>query len=201
MHSSRMPLAAALTGLAVALAASTAAAQKRELGAHEHGAGTLNIAIEKSKVEFELEVPGDDIVGFEHQAKTAKQKAAVEKARKTLSGALALFKLPTGAGCKLASAKVELHTEEAEKKADTKPAEGKHDHAHEKDHDEGGHTEFHATYALDCRAPEKLTEIAFDYFKTFRKAQKLTVTVVSDKGQKQYQVTRKAPRLVLGGNS
>jgi hypothetical protein len=34
---------------------------------------------------MELIVPGDDIVGFEHAPRTKKQKAAVEKAKKTLS--------------------------------------------------------------------------------------------------------------------
>lgn len=200
---------ALLAVLAFLLFASPAAAQaKRELGAHEHGAGKLNIAIEKAKVELELEVPGDDIVGFEHKAKTTKQKAAIENAKKALAAGLTLFKLPAGAGCKLDTAKVELHTDEAEKK----PAEpvkkdahghGKkgHAHGHSHDHDEGGHTEFHANYTLTCASPDKLTEIVFDYFKSFKKAQKLTVSVVSDKGQKQYEVTRKSPRLTFGAAS
>lgn len=200
-------LTTAAIGLAVVLLAAPASAQtKRELGAHEHGAGKLNIAFENTKVELELEVPGDDIVGFEHKARTAKQKAAIETAKKTLAAGLTLFKLPAGAGCKLDAAKVELHTEAPEKKP-AEPANkdahghGKKGHAHDHDHDEDGHTEFHATYTLTCAAPDKLTEIAFDYFKAFKKAQKLTVAVVSDKGQKQYEVTRKAPRLTLGAGS
>ena len=163
---------------------------KRQLDSHEHGAGKLSIAIEGGKIELELEVPGDDIVGFEHKAKTVKQKAAVEQATKTLAAGLTQFKLPAVAGCKLESAKVELHFEAAEKK----PAETKAT-------TEDGHTEFRATYVLACAAPDKVTEIAFDYFKSFKNAQKLAVTVVSDKGQKHYEVTRKAPRLTLGGKS
>ncbi len=194
-------LTTAALGLAVVLLAAPASAQtKRELGAHEHGAGRLNIAFENTKVELELEVPGDDIVGFEHTAKTAKQKAAVEAAKTTLAAGLTLFKLPVGAGCKLESSKVELHTGEAEKKPAAAEKKG-HAHGHGHDHDERGHTEFHATYTLTCTAPEKVTEIVFDYFKSFKKAQKLTVAVVSDKGQKQYEVTRKAPRLTLGAGS
>ena len=89
--------------LAVSLPA-IAAEEHRELGPHEHGHGKLNIAIEGNRVSMELEVPGADIVGFEHEASTPDQKAAVEKAKATLSDALAVFKLPAGAGCKLAEA-------------------------------------------------------------------------------------------------
>jgi len=192
---------AATMGLSIVLLALPASAQtKRGLGAHEHGAGKLDIAFEAGKVAFELEVPADDIVGFEHTAKTDKQKAAVEAAKQTLAAGLTLFKLPAGAGCKLESSKVELHTEEVEKKPASTENKG-HAHGHGHDQVEGGHTEFHAAYAFVCSAPDKLTEIVFDYFKSFKKAQKLTVTVVSDKGQKQYEVTRKAPRLTLGAGS
>ena len=36
----------------------TAMQEHRELGSHEHGRGTLNIAVEGNKVTMELEVPG-----------------------------------------------------------------------------------------------------------------------------------------------
>ena len=51
---------------------------------HVHGHGTLNIAIEDKRVSMELEVPGMDIVGFEHAPSTDDQKAAVEKAKARL---------------------------------------------------------------------------------------------------------------------
>ena len=34
--------------------------------AHEHGVGTLSIAVEGNDVEIEMVVPGADVVGFEH---------------------------------------------------------------------------------------------------------------------------------------
>ncbi len=100
-------LAAAIVGLAFAVAGSTgpAAAQQRELGAHEHGKGTLNIALEGSRLTMELEAPGVDIVGFEHKAKSAKDKAVVANAKKQLAKPLALFKLPAAAGCVVKQAK------------------------------------------------------------------------------------------------
>ena len=59
----------ALAAMAL-MPASVRAEEHRELGAHEHGHGTLNIALEGSRLTMELEAPGVDIVGFEHAAST-----------------------------------------------------------------------------------------------------------------------------------
>lgn len=67
----------------------------RELGAHVHGHGTLNIAVETTRVELELEAPGMDIVGFEHEAKTAEHKAAIEAAKAKLKDPLSFFRCRT----------------------------------------------------------------------------------------------------------
>lgn len=180
--------------IAAALAASIpaiAAEENRELGAHEHGHGKLNIAIEGNRVSMELEAPGADIVGFEHEASTPGQKAAVEKAKATLGDALAVFRLPAGAGCKLAEAKVAVlaEGERAGHKEEAKP-----DGAKEEKH----HSEFHVTYTIDCASPAKLTGIEFKYFDLFAKAQELDVNLVTPKGQTSYEVTREQPRLELG---
>ena len=180
--------------LAVSLPA-MAAEEHRELGAHEHGHGKLNIAIEGNRVSMELEVPGADIVGFEHEASTPEQKATVEKAKATLSDALAVFKLPAAAGCKLAEAKVAVQAEdEHEHEAEAKKEDPKPDGAKEEEH----HSEFHATYAIDCASPAKLTAIEFKYFDLFAGAQELDVNLVTLKGQTSYEVTREAPKLELG---
>ncbi len=185
---------AAATAALVASAPVLAAEEHRQLGPHEHGHGRLNIAIEGKRVSMELEVPGADIVGFEHEASTPEQKAAVEKAKATLGDALALFKLPAGAGCKLADANVAIQ------------AEGEHDHAEAEHKDdghagEGGehhHSEFHVTYAIDCAAPGKLTGIDFKYFDAFAGARELDINLVTETGQTHYVVTRAQPKLKLG---
>ncbi|MDH4983163.1 DUF2796 domain-containing protein [Hyphomicrobium sp. D-2] len=66
--------------------------EHRELGAHVHGRGTFNIAIEGSRVALELKAPGMDIVGFESAPTSDAQKAAVEKAKATLAKPLELFR-------------------------------------------------------------------------------------------------------------
>jgi hypothetical protein len=185
-----------------ALSLPAIAEEHRELGPHEHGVGRLNIAIEGKRVSMELEVPGADIVGFEHEASTAAQKAAVKKAKNALEGALNVFKLPTEAKCKLAKATVKFQAEDEHehehKNADSK-ADDQAEAAHEGEGEEGHHhSEFHAEYAIDCAAPEKLTGIDFKYFDLFVGARKLDINLATEKGQSHYEVARERPQLKFG---
>ena len=76
-----------------------AAEEKRELGRHEHGHVTLEIAVDGDRLTMALEAPGESIVGFEHAAETDEQKAAVEAAKTQLADASALFAPSAKAGC------------------------------------------------------------------------------------------------------
>lgn len=192
-----------------AAAPSLAEEAHRELGPHVHGHGTLNIAVENTRVSIELEAPGMDIVGFEHEASSADQNAALAKAKEQLGDPLSLFKVPTAAECKLAEAKIEIETEDAhdhDHDHDHAAAKGnekaEHDHAHDDGHDHGGHgghTAFHVNYAIDCAKPANLASITFDYFKAFAGAKELDVSVVTEKAQSKFEVTREKPVLDLAG--
>jgi hypothetical protein len=192
----------ALVAMSLLMTSARAEEDHRELGPHVHGHGTLNIAIEDKRVSMELEVPGMDIVGFEHAASTDEQKAAVEKAKVQLTKPLGVFSLPAAAGCSVAETKVAI---EAEHDDDDHDGDHKPDAKDDQDHDgndhgeKGGHNQFHATYALDCTAPAELTTINFDYFTLFAGAHDLTVNVVTAKGQSKYEVSRDKPTLDLGG--
>ena len=196
---------ATLAVVAMSLLTTSARAEEehRELGPHVHGHGTLNIAIDDKAVSMELEVPGMDIVGFEHATSTDDQKAAVEKAKAQLAKPLGVFSLPAAAGCSVAEAKVAVEAEHHHDGDDDdhdapqgwregRPRPGGHD-------ERAGHNQFHATYALDCTTPAELTTINFDYFALFAGAHDLTVNVVTAKGQSKYEVSRGKPTLDLGG--
>ena len=152
-----------LFSLVLALTSQTSAAlaQHRELGSHEHGLGTLNIALEGLRLSMEFEAPGADIVGFEHPAKTRQQKTAVEKAKKQLSAPQALFQFPPSAGCVLEKAEVDIESEGHAK-----------DHAGKTASAEHGHSAFKAQYAFDCKSPANITSIEFGYFQIFAGAQR-----------------------------
>ena len=117
-----LPLAVAIGMFASAAHGSEA----KTLKAHEHGVGKLNIAIEASRVEMELEAPGADIVGFEHPAESPEDKASVQAALDVLKKPLALFVFPKEAKCAVVTAAAELHGEDDD-----------HDHDREKEHGHG----------------------------------------------------------------
>ncbi|MEM7751286.1 MAG: DUF2796 domain-containing protein [Pseudomonadota bacterium] len=180
----------------------------RQLSAHEHGSGSFNVAIEGKKVAMELEAPGADIVGFEHKARTKKQKAAITKAKDKLKKLSNVVVLSEEAGCKLEKASIELHIEGGDDGHNHgKKKKAKHNHGHKHGHNHGKkkakkeetHSEFHAEYQLTCESPEKLVEIAFPYFKNFKGAEELEVSVAGPKSQKKFEVERKTGKINLGG--
>ena len=206
-----------------ALAATAAFAESRELGAHQHGHGAFNIAIEGKAVAIEFTAPGADIVGFEHPAQSVEDRAAVDAAIAMLAKPLDLFSPSVAAECVVTAANVILVTEGAgdhdahdheahsdhddhskgeahdhDNHAHAKHDDDEHDeHAHE---DEAGHTEFHADYALSCADPSAIRDITFAYFAQFPNAQELDVQLISDKGAKGFEVERDEPVLNLAGS-
>ena len=174
-----------------------AQAPHRELGAHEHGRGTLNIAIEGNKLTMELEAPGMDIVGFEHMAKTKRDKAAMEKAKALLSVPLSLFALPTSAGCRVIETNVTLELGEHDHGGPEEAGAAKENgeaSAHEQTH-----SEFHAEYSFTCASVSNITAIELGYFRAFAGAEKLDVNLITPKGQSKFEATRAKPNISLAG--
>ena len=163
------------------------AEETRQLDAHEHGVGQLDIAIDGQQIAMELHAPGADIVGFEYAAKSAKDLAAVDAAVAKLSAPLALIVLPEAAGCSIVEATAGLESEE------------EHEEHGDEHADESGHTEFHAEYLLNCAEPSAITGIDFAYFGSFPNALEVEVQIITDTGATSFEVERDAPTLDLTG--
>lgn len=187
-HCGRALIAA---GMLVVASGAHAKDERRELGPHVHGLGALAIAVEGNEVRMELVAPGIDIVGFEHEADTARQKKAVEAALADLKEPLKLFVLPPDAGCEVTAAKVELFGEDHDHH-DAAPGT---DTSAEAEEDEDGHAEFRASYALACEDASQIRLIHFPYFDRFRDAERLGVTIIDADGEARAEVSRMAPTL------
>ena len=176
-------------------ATSSLAEETKQLDAHEHGVGQLNIAFSANKIAMELHAPGSDIVGFEYGAKTDADHAAIDTAIEILSDPSKLFVFPKVASCTVIEAKAKLESEDAD--------HGHDDHDDDEDHDdhdeEPGHTEFHAEYLLECGNLSAISEITFSYFEIFPNALELEIQVVSDKGATAFEVEREMAKLDLRG--
>lgn len=173
-------------GIVTVVSAAYAEEDRRELGPHVHGRATLAIAVEANNVQMELTAPGMDIVGFEHEAETPRQKRAVETALADLREPLKLLVFPESTGCTVTSAEVKViaeddeHPDAAAEADDTAETEELEDH----------HTEFRATYALACADAAQLTSIYFPLFDRFTEAHALAVTIIDADGQTSSDVTR-----------
>ncbi|MAC78838.1 MAG: hypothetical protein CML66_12330 [Rhodobacteraceae bacterium] len=187
-------LGACAAALTVAPGGPGARAQEhRELGAHEHGVGHLDIGIDGSQIAMDLHVPGMDIVGFEHAPGTDAEREQLAAALATLDSPLTLFVLPEDAGCTVIEARAELETGAHHDHDDDAHDEGD---AHD---DEGGHTEFDVEYLLTCADIKAADRMEFAYFDAFPGAQALQIQLATNTGAMQAKVTRDRPSLPLGG--
>lgn len=164
--------------------------EHRQLKAHVHGHGKLNIAVEGKKVSLDLDVPGVDIMGTESFANAEAKAAALKEAQTRFADPLKVFVVPAGAGCKVAENKVEFESEDHKDGAAAgggQPPET------------GAHADISAEFELTCENPAALTGIDFKYFEVFKNADSLDVAIVTSKGQTSAEVSRASPRLDLAG--
>ena len=161
------------------------------LGAHEHGVGRLNAALDGQTLELELESPAMNLVGFEHVATTDADKAKVAAVRAQLEKPLTLFNLPKAAGCVVTTQELESPLFGDKPDADDEHEEAKDGHEHHHDH-----SEIHTRYQFSCSAPGALKTLDLaTLFNTFPATQKIQVQLISPSGQQGVEVTAKAAAL------
>jgi hypothetical protein len=180
-------------------------AADRNPEAHEHGVGAMNIAIQGNEVEIELELPADNVVGFEHEARTAAEKKRVQNAAAKLKKAANVVVLPEGAACKLKeteikSALLENHDEYGHKDNhdDHGKSEKHDDHGKSEKHDDGDeHSEFAIHYHFECAKTALISILDISLFKHFPSTYKLRVQYITPNGQGVVQATPKSARIKL----
>lgn len=177
----------ALLPLAMAHAAEV---EHASLGAHEHGIARMDIALDGRSLEIELDSPSMNIVGFEHDASTAEDKAKVANARELMLKSQALFNLPLDAKCAVTMQKLQSPLF-----GDKLEADDDHDddnHAPEKGEagEEHHHSEVHAHYVFVCDSPAALKKLDLSHiFKTFPGTHKIQVQLIGPSGQTGTQAT------------
>jgi hypothetical protein len=162
-------------------------AEPGSLAAHEHGAAQLNAVLDGQTLELELRSPASNLVGFEHAASSAEDRARVAAAHDLLQEPEALFGL--GAGhCQLSAR--ELHS----------PLFASDDHDHH-DHSQAPehgaeHSEVHAHYRLQCQQPEALQRLDLsELFKRFPGTEKIQVQLIGPNGQQGVELSPATPAL------
>ncbi len=148
--------------------------KKRSHDAHVHGSGTLSLVALDDQLMIEMEIPGFDIVGFEHQPSTDDQKEQIKAAIEFLSKSDLNIKLPEEALCKaddMGSVETDLDTN--------------HHTDHDEHHDEhhGSHAEFHIVYNYRCEAMNELAYVEILSFEQFSNMEKLNAQAATEMGQ------------------
>lgn len=165
---------------------------------HVHGQGQVGMAIDQNLISMTLESPGADIVGFEHEARTAEEKTAVTEALKQLSDPMFVIQLPANASCKVVQASSEVTSENGDEgHADHEEHEEHADHDDHEKHENEAHGSFIAEYQLECATIAAIDSIKFVYFDHFRNAQSLMVVLIDKNGQHRHEISRDNPILYL----
>lgn len=171
----------------VLLLAVSLGAQTRQRKAHEHGSAKVNIAFESVKGTpkgvIEFEAPAESITGFEHEAKSAADKAKQAAALTTLKTRFAeMVVFPAAAACKITnkSAKVEAEDHDHDKKSKAKQEQ---------------HSEVHAEFDVMCAKPLTGAVLTFGFAKVFPKIHDADVAVIA--GDQQLSVEVKTGKETL----
>ncbi|MDJ0834176.1 MAG: DUF2796 domain-containing protein [Gammaproteobacteria bacterium] len=112
--------------------------QHRQHDAHVHGHAQLNLVVSGQTLQVELETPSNNLLGFEHQARSEQDKKTLQQALAVLNDPSKWFQPDAAASCKLQDIDIESALLESDH-------HDEHDHdEHEKhakhdDHDDHGH--------------------------------------------------------------
>jgi len=127
----------------------------REHGAHEHGAASLSIALDGSRIYIDLDSPAYNVLGFEHAPSSTAQQDVLDAARLALESGSS-FVFDSAAECSLETGESDheaeheheaSHSDESDHDDETAHAdESEHEHeasySDESDHDDkAAHTD------------------------------------------------------------
>ena len=178
--SNHLGATASIYFLCAVLGAAKAESGHRHHGAHEHGRGELKLAVDGNVVQIELELPGEDVVGFEHAPRTQRQKQTVARAIGTLKEPIQVIELARTANCRALKDKSKAVLQ--------KPEGGDDDHR-----------EFIVSHSFRCYAIEKLSHIEVRLFKAFSSLKEVRVQAVSARKQIAGTAKRRTARVSLKG--
>lgn len=179
----------ALPGLAISALLCTAFSPALAHEAHVHGVGKLDVAIDGSQVNLHLDTPLANLLGFEHAAKSVKDRQATQQMARQLRDAGKVFVTTPAAECRPASVKLvsaaldpALLGEPIASAVTDKPAEP-------------GHADLDADFVFQCAHPERLQSIDVTLFSQFKGFQQIDVQMVTPKKQLAAKLLPSASRI------
>lgn len=186
-------------------------------GPHVHGVAILEIAIDDTAVQVNLNSPLDNLLGFEHSPRNENEREAVRSMASKLHQADSLFNFTPAARCHLESAGLEspllpmelLMPGSAAGKTDsmstdkrTKPQGVPSIHssttasqAASADGHNDDHAELEGTWSFRCAVPQALQSVDVRLFEVFRGLRRLDAVIAGPKGQSGAKLSPAFPSL------
>lgn len=200
IHNRLAPAIIVVTMLAGSGAFADDAPAHRQHGAHVHGTGRLNLAIEGGQVRIELDSPAANIVGFEHAAVSERDRHAVDEALTGLRDGDRLFRFPDAADCHMA--RVDIASPLIQGDHDSATTTSGHDeekasHGHEPGDGDGSHADIDAGYHFECGNPDAIDRLDVGLFAIFPATKRLDVQFVSARRQGATVLDRANPVLTF----
>ena len=153
----------------------------RQLGAHQHGIAELNLVVEGEVLLLELTTPADNLLGFEHRARSAADKDKLSRTLALLRRGTPLFRPTAAAACELQLAEIDSPLVEGDAQED-------HEHAHEEKEEGGGHSEFQLGYRFHCQHPEALTGVEVRLWEHFAGFERIHGQLIGPRGQQRFEL-------------
>lgn len=133
------------------------AKKHREHGSHVHGQATLAIAMDGLNGQVELKAASDSVLGFEHLAKSAKDKQKLAEVKNDLENKIASYiQFNSSLDCQWSKKSIEMVSE--------------NDHGH--------HSDFVAQFTVTCKKSPVGSSLLID-FTSFKKLKDIDVTILA----------------------
>jgi hypothetical protein len=185
-------------------------ARAHEPGAHVHGAGTLEIAIDGAMVQINLYSPLDNLLGFEHAPGNEKERQAARAMALRLHQGGTLFILTPEARCRLETTRLEspvlapgllMAVSDSGKSSDK--GDGRNGDASKAapsvsaalPPSTGMHGEIEAAWQFRCALPQALQGLDVRLFPAFPGLRRLDAAVAGPKGQSSAKLSPESTRL------
>ena len=146
--------------------------QHREHSAHNHGHANLSIAFDGLNGQIEFKAPAESVVGFEHAAKSDKDKSKLTTAINDFESKITTYiQFDSALGCKVEKKSIDMV------------------------HD-GSHADFIAKFTLSCTKPVNGTTLTFD-FTGLKKLKDIDATVLVEELQLKSEIKSKKTKLEI----
>ena len=161
---------------------------QRQHGAHVHGEATGSLAMDGDVIYIELDIPGINLVGFEHPPRTENQSETLERVIADLESGRWLMADARGE-CEMENIEVgtpgfglnDDHDHHGHHHDHHHEHHEDHHHGHEHDDDHGHeHAEFKVQARINCRSAERLRWVDLELFADYPANETMRIDVLTE---------------------